>query len=76
MEWAEPEQSQDVEVLRQKEEQLNGFYLSLLNLKTQIEIIKFFSLFIAPISKRLKKSKIIEDLGRDDMFDGKMDHTT
>ena len=48
LEWAEPEQTQDVEILRLKEEQLAG-----------------------PSSKRLKKSKIIEDLGGDDDF--KMD---
>lgn len=49
MEWAEPEQTQDVEVLRMKEEQLSGSR-----------------------SKRLKKSKILDDLGREE-DDGKMD---
>jgi hypothetical protein len=39
LEWAEPEQTQDVEILRAREEALSG-----------------------SLSKRLKKSKIIEDL--------------
>ncbi|CAF0804860.1 unnamed protein product [Brachionus calyciflorus] len=43
LEWAEPEQSQDVEILRQKEEQLSGSR-----------------------AKRLKKSKILDDLGREE----------
>ncbi|RNA26777.1 putative RNA-binding 19 [Brachionus plicatilis] len=43
LEWAEPEQSQDVEILRQKEEQLSGSK-----------------------NKRLKKSKILDDLGREE----------
>lgn len=53
IEWAEPEKPQDVEVLRQKEEQLN-----------------------TPMSKRLKKSKILDDLQGEGNFDTKMDHTT
>lgn len=53
LEWAEPEQSQDVEILRHREETLSG-----------------------PVAKRLKKSKILSDLGGNDDFDGKMDHTT
>ena len=40
LEWAEPEQTQDVEILRMKEEQIAGSK-----------------------SKKLKKSKILDDLG-------------
>ena len=40
LEWAEPEQTQDVELLRMKEDQLAG-----------------------PRQKRLKQSKILDDLG-------------
>ena len=49
LEWAAPEQNQDVEVLRMREEQLAG-----------------------PSNKRLRKSKLIEDLGGggDEVMDG------
>ena len=40
LEWAEPEQTQDVEILRMKEEQIAGSK-----------------------AKKLKKSKILDDLG-------------
>ena len=50
LEWAAAEQTQDVEVLRLKEEQLAG-----------------------PSNKRIKKSKIIEDLGGENLDYERMD---
>lgn len=55
LEWAEAEKTQDVEVLRMKEAQLQG-----------------------PSNKKLKKSRILDDLGKKDEFDGigeKMDES-
>ena len=75
LEWAQPEQTQDVEILRLKEEQLAGIsYFCIISWLKNLNFTYSFTIYLGPSSKRLKKSKIIEDLGGGDEFN-KMDVT-